>query len=398
MEGAGHRVVFDADGLCVGVLVRDFVINVSVDKREVYSFDLSGRLHSAFDGAHHFRRALNGRILEAFRHEKQPRERWFAAQESAIFLDRIHRRMADLLGGQNKTQHMAWVNGQIAGWNVQKYAEDVAKFEAVYRPVSILPPDQYMSVVVQATLGCSWNRCHFCDFYQDRPFHIRSRQELDRHIAEVRAFLGEGLAMRRSIFIGDANALSVSWPDVNMMFEAIQAGFPEDGNGPTWRDIYVFADVFGGQKRTVSEIEYLKNMGLRRVYMGLETGCDALLRHVNKRGSADLAVDVVGRFKKAGVSVGLIVLLGLGGVRYAKDQVKETIKMFNRMPLDQGDVIYFSPLVTYPHLPYTQDKENRPFLNSEALCAQQQEIKNALFEGEKNKPRMAHYSISRFVY
>ena len=63
---------------------------------------------------------------------------------------------------------------RITAWSPSRLAEDAARFRQIYKPVSILPPDQYLSIVLQATEGCSYNRCTFCTFYRDRPFRIKS--------------------------------------------------------------------------------------------------------------------------------------------------------------------------------------------------------------------------------
>lgn len=392
----GRRTLFEAQGSVVGVLERGHAITVSIGNHEVYAFDLLGRLYSAFDGDRHYRRGLNGGVLEAWRCEGMPQERWLTEGEGVSFLSGIHQRVAQVLVDPSVQK----ARGVIAQWDQRAYMAQANQFKEIYRPVSILPPDQYLSVVVQATEGCSWNRCRFCDFYRDRPFRVRSREELDRHIDQLRTFMGDGLAMRRSVFLGDANALSVSWSALVGIFEAVQAGFPIGKPGPSWQQIYGFVDVFGGKKRTVEELTHLKGMGLRRVYVGLETGHDALLAKVNKRGNGDLAVDVIRRFKTAGISVGVIVLLGLGGTVYANKHVQDTIEVLNAMALGTDDLIYFSPLVASPELSYTQDMAmiHSPPLSWNDMQDQWEEIEKGITVIKTDRPKMAQYHIRRFVY
>ena len=56
------------------------------------------------------------------------------------------------------------------------YATDISRFHQIYKPISILPPDQYQALVLQATEGCSFNTCTFCALYRDRRFHIKKPQ------------------------------------------------------------------------------------------------------------------------------------------------------------------------------------------------------------------------------
>jgi radical SAM superfamily enzyme YgiQ (UPF0313 family) len=141
-------------------------------------------------------------------------------------------------------------------------------------------------------------------------------------------------------------------------------------------------------------------MGLKRVYLGLETGHDALLKKVNKRGSAALACDVIRRFKAAGVSVGVIVMLGIGGKAFAQDHVWDTVAVINEMGLGMGDMVYFSPLVVSSHLPYAQEMwaANIEPLCDTDLADQYEQLVMGLHFDKVAKPKMAMYNIKRFVY
>lgn len=125
-------------------------------------------------------------------------------------------------------------------------------------------PDAYLSVVLQATTGCTWNRCAFCSFYQDRPFQKRTPEAFREHIQAVLALLGRGRLLRRGVFLADGNALALSEPLLPLL-ELVRAHFPGE-------PVMGFLDLFTGLKKAPSWWERLGGMGLRRVYIGLETG------------------------------------------------------------------------------------------------------------------------------
>ena len=80
--------------------------------------------------------------------------------------------------------------------------------EALYGDVPILPPDQYSSLVLLATDGCIYNQCTFCGFYRDVRYRMRNQAEQFReHVQNAVSYHGGGLTARRSIFLGQANAL-----------------------------------------------------------------------------------------------------------------------------------------------------------------------------------------------
>ena len=76
---------------------------------------------------------------------------------------------------------MQWLDA-VVQWDFASLEQDARRYHRIYKPVSILPPDQYLSVVLQATEGCSYNECSFCTFYRDRKFRIKEVAEFSTHI------------------------------------------------------------------------------------------------------------------------------------------------------------------------------------------------------------------------
>jgi radical SAM superfamily enzyme YgiQ (UPF0313 family) len=82
-----------------------------------------------------------------------------------------------------------------------------------------------LTLVLQLTLGCHWNRCTFCDFYKAVHFHIKSMEEFEQHIHAVKRFVGNAIHLRRSIFLGDANALILPQSRLMRVFDQINQEF-----------------------------------------------------------------------------------------------------------------------------------------------------------------------------
>ena len=240
-------------------------------------------------------------------------------------------------------------------WDWAALQADARRFGEIYRPVSILPPDQYLALVVQATEGCSYNQCTFCDFYRDRPFRVKSADELRAHIAAVQAFFGPAIGLRKSLFLADANALVVPMPRLRAWLDVIaEARILSVDAG-----IFSFMDAFDVQRKTADEWAELAARGLRRVYIGMETGDDGLLRWLRKPGTAADVSDAVSLLKRAGIAVSVIIMTGVGGERYAEAHVCGTITALNAMPLGAGDIVYFSPFVAQPGSEYGRSGRNR---------------------------------------
>jgi radical SAM superfamily enzyme YgiQ (UPF0313 family) len=158
-------------------------------------------------------------------------------------------------------------------------------------------------------------------------------------------------------------------------------------------------DGFTGVRKTAAEYRLLSHLGLRRVYVGLESGHDPLLAFVRKPATRGQAVETVRALKAGSVSVGVIVMAGLGGRRFSGGHVSDTIRAVNAMALDAGDLLYFSDLVEVPGTAYPQlaaGEDVRP-LPLEDRLAQIAAIRAGL-RFPAAPPRSARYDVREFVY
>lgn len=374
----------------------------------VYTFDLEGRLVWAYEAGRTYRRSLDHRVFVK-RTERKGEMRLRYVREvppawARAWLESVHRRVA--------REAPPSLRRRIARWTPEAYEADRRRFLAIYKPVSILPPDQYMAVVLQLTEGCAWNRCTFCTFYRDRPYRVKRPEEFERHILEVKAFFGRALAARRSVFLADANALAAPFPVLIQAFEAVSQAFPlppPELTGPdllrylrdhreVFHGVYAFLDIFTGVRKSVEDFRELRMRNLRRVYIGLETGDPFLLRWLNKPGTPEEALELVQNLKRAGIQVGLILLAGVGGRRFAEQHIRGTLHLLSRMPLGEGDLIYLSPLVIPEGSEYARraEEDRVGVLTPEEVWAQVAGFQKALTR--PGGPRISIYDIREFIY
>jgi len=389
------------------VAIRGGTVNIATREGALYTFDREGRLFAAYQGGHLYRRGLDNRLLEKWWEKGRRFYREVVGEEKVTFLQGVIRVVGEVASalkrgdagvlapsGSVSPGEVDELLARILRHDARALEEERRRFLAVYRPVSILPPDQYLAVVFQATEGCHWNRCTFCTFYRDRPFRIKSPEEFRRHVREVLDFLGEGLSMRRSIFLADANALVAPQLRLKAFIQAVEAFLPVREMG-----LYSFLDVFTGRRKPQEEFAELRELGLRRVYIGLETGDDELLHFLNKPGSARDAVEVVRTLRAAGVHVGVIVMVGVGGDRFAQNHVDRTVEVLNAMELGPGDIVYLSEFVEFPGSAYAHRAraEGIKALDDAAMKAQRRAIIEGLrFSG--GRPKIARYSLQEYLY
>ena len=409
----------------VSVLARSAAINLLIDdESSSFTFDPAGRLHGAFMAGKNYRRSLDNRMLckwaEPAAGGRQRRRRWLAIEDARSVIDAAYglARQAARAAYDAPTGVQAAL-AQVAQWDAAALERDRQRFQQIYTPIGILPPDQYLALVLQATHGCSHNACTFCTFYRDVPFRIKSPDEFRHHVASVLDFFGPALAMRRSIFLADANALVIPMARLVGLLDVLgEVG--RQGDKETSRQgaalvvphssfiihnssfpLFAFIDAFHVERKSVSDWSELSVLGLSRVYLGMETGHDPLLRWLNKPGDAQDVLDAVRTLKAAGVAVSVIIMLGVGGDRYAAGHVADTVALLNAMPLAAGDLIYISDFIDQVDAPYAGLAAEAGVRTLDFAGLRQQEA--AIRAGFRpwdpdHPPQVSRYDIEEFVY
>lgn len=392
------------------------VITLGADNESIYTYDRAGRLFAAWVNQRLYRRGLDNRLIEKHTVRasglRTPVRRVLDEKEKDDFLDRAAQGACDVEDALGRGRvEILWsakstpsfgealrLVAEAAAFDAQAARLDAERFATVYRPVGILPPDQYLALVLQVTEGCHWNRCTFCTFYRQIAFRVKPISELEHHLDAVTRYLGEGVSLRRSIFLGEANALALPTDDLAARLDLITRWFAT--NGTRSKHIYSFLDIFTGQHKTAQEFAELRQRGLQRVYVGIETGDDALLAFLNKPQRAADAAALVSTLKRSGLEVGVIAMAGVGGAEFAESHTAKTVDLLNRLPLDAHDLIYLSAFVEHPHADYVAAARARGIraLSPPVIHAQLRAIRNGLRFAPRTGPRVARYDVEEFLY
>ena len=419
----GRRLLINTRREATSLMVNDAL---------TLNYDREGRLIGAWMDRRNYRRSLDNRVIEKqegpqpglsyrVRRELQPNDardflaRAYAmAQEYRAALDDPGTRLVNGASVADADVARAAL-ARILACDLARLERDRAIFHIIYKPINILPPDQYLALVLQATEGCSYNNCAFCGFYRDRKFRVKSLGEFKQHIRDVRAFFGGAIGLRKTIFLADANALIIQRDQLLPLFDAIHADFAIHPRGldsdalKTWEEgrpihfegIYSFIDAFSSRRKTAREFAELSARGLRRVYIGLESGDAELLRLLGKPNSPNEVVQLVDHIKAGGVAVGIVILAGAGGEKYSESHIRHTVETINLMPLDADDLIYFSELVDYPGSQYSaleRAANIRPLTVSEIEHQMVQMRAGFQFRNVSSAPKISYYDIREFIY
>jgi hypothetical protein len=318
-------------------------------REQVYVFAHDGRPISLFEGGDFYQRGLSNAWLHKGRESVAGNLRRFRRplplEQAEARLAQIHEDLSSQLAAGSFSPDQAEAVTKILDWTPARLREQGHQFAQIYQPISILPPDQYLGIVVQLTVGCSYNACNFCNFYKDRKFQVRSTEAFAKHLQAVQAFLGPSAAMRKGLFLADGDALMTPQPLLLQAMRLLRQTWPG-------LPIYSFMDAFRPQAKSPEQWRELQALGLNRVYLGIETADPDLLAFLNKPGSPELMLSECQKLKAAGLNLGLIFMIGAGGQQYAQAHFKASTALLQALPLDSQDFIFLSEFVPHPDQPY----------------------------------------------
>ena len=191
------------------------------------------------------------------------------------------------------------------------------KYDApIYRP-----PSEAYSLIIQVTLGCTYNKCTFCSAFQSKTFRVRSMDDIKADLKEAR----EIYPSVEKIFLADGDSLILPTSYLLEILIYIRELFPE------CQRIGTYGSPRAINLKTVDELKKLKKNGLGIVYMGLESGNDEVLRFVNK-GVNSLEMVTAGRkIKESGIPLSITVISGLGGRARIKEHAIDTARVLNQI-------------------------------------------------------------------
>lgn len=190
---------------------------------------------------------------------------------------------------------------------------------SVYRP-----PSEARSLIVQVTYGCSHNTCAFCSMYREKSFALRPMEEILEDFALAR----EAYRTVRRVFLADGDALIRPAAELERILDEIARLFPE------CERVTCYASPGSIRKRTPEELLRLRRKNLQMVYMGLESGCDAVLQRMRKGHSAAEIVSAGQKVRQSGIELSVTAISGLGGMELWREHAVETGRALSAMRPD----------------------------------------------------------------
>ena len=191
-----------------------------------------------------------------------------------------------------------------------------------YEGMIFRPPSEAESLILQVTVGCSYNRCAFCGAYQGKRFRIKKFEEIKEDIDEMSPY-----PIQR-VFLADGDALIIPQRKLIQILSYLQ----EKLKGLERVGIYANAkDIL---RKEAEELKALKELGVGIIYLGLESGDPEVLKRIKKNATVDQLICAGKRVKESGILLSVTVILGLGGVEGSQRHAIETGKVLSEMDPD----------------------------------------------------------------
>jgi radical SAM superfamily enzyme YgiQ (UPF0313 family) len=182
------------------------------------------------------------------------------------------------------------------------------------------PPSEASSLLVQATIGCSHNRCTFCGMYREKSFRIRRTEDILEDLVAARDLRGYD-----RIFLMDGDALILPVRELEKILAYIRQHIP-------WcRRVGMYGSPRSIRLKTIDELRRLGKLGLGIIYTGLESGSDMVLERVKKGSTVEEIIAACLKVKRAGIPLSLTVISGLGGKQLWQEHAVQTAAALSRI-------------------------------------------------------------------
>ncbi len=229
-------------------------------------------------------------------------------------------------------------------------------FPIDYNEPLFRPPSEGNSLIIQVTLGCSWNNCAFCEMYTSKSFKARNEADI---FADIDVFIPYANNIRR-IFLADGDAMVLSANKLLRILQKLKSTFPR------LQRISTYASPSNLESKTLEDLKMLSEAGLSLIYVGLESGDSEVLRLANKGAEPEQMINALNKSQSAGINTSVMIINGLGGKEFTEQHAINSAKVVNAI---QPKYLSTLVLTAYRGMDYLKSRLNHDFteLNSTEL-------------------------------
>jgi radical SAM superfamily enzyme YgiQ (UPF0313 family) len=183
------------------------------------------------------------------------------------------------------------------------------------------PPSESNSVIFQVTIGCSYNKCSFCNMYRTKQYAERPLDELKKEVDLVAA----ELPSTRRVFLADGDALNLRTNILQQILEYLYLKFKN------LERVSCYAMPKNLIQKKDTDLHLLREAGLTMLYVGIESGNDVVLRKITKGASQNGIVQSCKKAKEHGFTLSCMIILGIGGKKYSRQHIIDTARIVSKI-------------------------------------------------------------------
>jgi radical SAM superfamily enzyme YgiQ (UPF0313 family) len=197
-----------------------------------------------------------------------------------------------------------------------------------YEGIIIRPPSEAYSLLLQVTVGCSHNKCTFCGTYRTKKFKIKLMDIIKSDLEEA-----SSCGYVEKVFLCDGDALIIPQERLEDILNLIKVKLP------TVSRIGTYANVKSILRKSSQELKRLKDLGLKIIYLGVETGNRDLLKKIQKGAGYEQMAEASSRIKRAGILLSVTVILGVGGIEKSIEHAMDTAALLTDIDPDYAGAL-----------------------------------------------------------
>jgi len=181
------------------------------------------------------------------------------------------------------------------------------------------PPAEANNIILQVTLGCSYNNCSFCSMYKSKKFTIKSLDTIYKEID----ILALNYPSTTKIFLADGDALALNSEYLLKILQYLNKKFIK------LRRVSLYASTQNILSKTTDELEFLYKNNLKLIYFGIESGNDVILNKITKGVDQNEIIKSLNMVSKSNIKISATVILGIAGKNYVSEHIKDTAYIIN---------------------------------------------------------------------
>ncbi|MDB4533634.1 B12-binding domain-containing radical SAM protein [Vicingaceae bacterium] len=222
-------------------------------------------------------------------------------------------------------------------------------FPIQYNEPLFRPPSEGRSLILQITLGCSWNKCSFCEMYTSKQFKARKEEDVFK---DIDAFLPYNTQIRR-VFLADGDPLVLSTDRLLRILTKLKSTFSK------LTRISTYASPSNLARKSDAELKELYEAGLTLLYVGIESGDSEVLECIQKGETFQTTIEGLNKSKAAGMNSSVMIINGVGGQELTQQHAINSAKVLN-----ETQPKYASTLVLTAHkgMEHFQNRYNGNFI------------------------------------